>query len=162
MANDKNFFDINGVLYAKDTRKIPNKKEPDKPDWEFRSIILEIKTVSGSKTYTELPQFQLGNGVSFDEYSIGDFINVRFAISGKIISPTFHKTELRATFIKFADIQTKEDKKVDSSNQTSDYSFLNTETHKGKIKVDDNKVFANSVPEMKEDNPDWQDDDLPF
>jgi hypothetical protein len=108
MANTLNNFVIDGTLYKKDVRKIPNKKEPDKPDWEFRSIILEITTHSGSKTFTDLPEFQLGNGVGYDEFEIGDFISVRFSLGGKKISDTWHKTELRCSFIKHADIQANE------------------------------------------------------
>jgi hypothetical protein len=156
MANDKNSFDISGILYAKDTKFFPNKKKPGE-NYEFRSIKLEIKTVNGDKLYTDIPEFQLGIGVGFDEYSVGDFINVRFALVGKRVSDTWHKTELRCTFIKYADIQTRVEK---SANTPSDFGGMNTNVNKGAVKVDENKVFNSSVPEAKEEDDDFK--DLPF
>jgi hypothetical protein len=150
MNNDKNTFDITGTLYAKDNKIVPNTKDTTKPPWEFRSIILEMKTYSGEKVYTDLPQFQLGNGVGYDEFEIGDFINVRFSLSGKKISDTWHKTELRATFIKHADLQ---------SNDIKSKIAMNTETNRKPVKVDDHIP----VPEEREigDTDDGL-NDLPF
>jgi hypothetical protein len=148
MNNDKNIFDINGTLYSKNTKSVDKKDKPGEK-WEFKSIILEIKTQSGSKTFTDLPEFQLANNVDHEGFDIGDFINVRFSITGKKINPNWHKSELRATYIKHADLQTK---------TPEENSFLNTETNRKPLKID--SPIAPPVPEELDGEDNFN--DLPF
>jgi len=102
----ENSFSIKGTLFAKDTRRVPNKKKPTEPDYEFNSIRLEISTRTGERVWTEIPEFNLGKGVSFEEYSVGDFIEVWFSLAGKKVSDTWWKTSLQANMIRFADLDT--------------------------------------------------------
>jgi hypothetical protein len=106
-TGNPNFFKIEGTVYAKPSRKITSKK--DGKEYEFKSIILELKREHKGKTYTELPEFQLGYSVDDSGFDIGDSIQVSFSLTGKEISATFHKTELKALYIKHADIDSVDD-----------------------------------------------------
>jgi len=101
----ENLHTIKGTLYSKDCRKIPNKKKPTEPDWEFYSIKVETKVLINGRTITTIPELQLDKGVSYDEFEVGDAIEVDFFAFGKAISSTWYKSELKAVFIKFSDIQ---------------------------------------------------------
>jgi hypothetical protein len=113
MGASENSFSTKGILYEKPVRTIPNTKKPTEPPYEFKSIRLEIKTPyttkskTGSEEYhvkTTIPEFQLAKWMNIDEFSIGDFIDVRFSIEGKKVNDSWWKTELRANYIKFADL----------------------------------------------------------
>jgi hypothetical protein len=137
MAENKNYYKVDGVVYAKPVQSGTSKKT-GKP-YSIPSIILEIKTRYKDKEYTTLPEFMLGNGVSVEGYEIGDMVTVSFALDGKKIGD-WHKTSARATYIKFADLD------------------ADRNTHTGKVKVDE--VFQPPLPmEEKEEEPE---DDLPF
>ena len=101
-SNNTNIFKIEGIIYGKPSRKVTSKK--DGKEYEFKSIILELKREHKGKTYTELPEFNLGYGVTDDGFDVGDYVQVTFSLSGKEISPTFHKTELKALYIKHPDL----------------------------------------------------------
>lgn len=163
MANDKNSFDITGVIYKKSTRLVPNKKKPTEPDWEFKSMILEVTTYNGERSVKDLPEFQLANNVGFDEFSEGDLVNVRFCITGKSINPTWHKTELKANFIKFADISGGRGSGGNNSSRSSDPSdFMNCTPNKNAPKLDPDPL-AGALPEMRDSGkPFTEEDDLPF
>lgn len=92
MAENKNFFKVDGVLYSKNTRMVQGKKDPTKT-YEFNSFILEIKSVY---TYThketgieksgervELVQFDAGQKVDLDMFNAGHVITVSFKLTGK-------------------------------------------------------------------------------
>ena len=100
--NNTNFFKIEGTIYGKPSRIVKSKK--DGKEYEFKSIILELKREHKGKTYIELPEFNLGFGVTDDGFDVGDYVQVTFSLSGKEISPTFHKTELKALYIKHPDL----------------------------------------------------------
>lgn len=144
----ENQFKITGTLYSKDTRVIPNKKKPLDPPWEFRSIKLEIKRtylkadsngIEQPHTITELPEFHLNNGVGFDDFEVKDLLDVTFSLVGKKISDTWHKTELKAIHMKFADI----DGQPQSPRKPQD------------------RVFVAPEP-TREDSPQNDESDLPF
>jgi hypothetical protein len=158
----ENSFNIKGTLYAKDTRIVPNTKKPTEPPYEFRSIKLEIKSSYTTKnktteveeyhTKSTIPEFQLNKGINLDEFSIGDFIDVRFSIEGKKINENWHKTELKASYIKFADMDNKTDRlsggkvSVSAMSNSSDLNIRET-------------VFV--APDPNEENdPDFE--NLPF
>src|SRR5574343_576537 len=96
MKDQNNFYPIEGVVYAKPVRVVEGKKgtKNEGKTFEFASIILEVKREYKDKTYTELPEFELGKGVNLDEYMIGDRVTVFFALSGKKISDTYDKKEV--------------------------------------------------------------------
>jgi hypothetical protein len=114
MAETNNFYKINGVIYAKPVRKVEGKKgtKTEGQTFEFSSIILEVKRVYKDKTYTELPEFELGKGVNIDDFAIGDKVDVFFSCGGKKISDTFHKTSLKAAYLKHSDIQGNDTQEV--------------------------------------------------
>jgi len=100
-----NLYKINGTIYAKNVRTAQGKKDPT-VTYEFLSIILEVKRQYKDKTYTELPEFELGNGVSIDDFSVGDNVEITFSLAGKKITDTWHKTTAKALYIKHADTNT--------------------------------------------------------
>lgn len=134
---EQNSFIIEGTLYDKHTRTVKGKKDPEK-EYNFNSIKLEIVTQGSKKQYTEVPEFQLANWVGMDSFEVGDHLKVRFQLKGKEMSDTWHKTELFATNIWFAD----------------------TQADKGEIKSKDvplpDEVFNDPQEEMEDDL------DLPF
>ena len=114
----ENLQTIKGTLYSKDTRKVPNKKSPTEPDYEFMSIKVEYRIDFGGKDRTCIAEMQLDRGVSFEGFSVGDSIAVDYYLFGKEISKTWFKTEAKVVHIAF-----------NSMNSSYD-------NHKGKIKVD--------------------------
>ena len=105
--DSNNFYKITGVIYAKPTKTVQGVKDPSK-SYDFSSIILEVKRDYKEKTYTELPEFELGKGVSLVDFEIGDKVEISFALAGKKVTETFHKTTAKAIYIKHADIQTND------------------------------------------------------
>jgi len=83
---------------------VPNKKKPTEPDYEFYSMKLELQVDSGGRKFTAIPEFSLDRGVSFEEFAIGDHVEVDFYLTGKKISDTWYKSEAKITYMKFADI----------------------------------------------------------
>jgi len=153
MAAKDNSFNITGVLFAKPVRIVPNTKEPDKPPYEFKSIILEItipytyKAEDGKEGYhtkSTFPEFSIPKNMPIDSFDIGDFIDVRFSIDGKKVNDSWHKTSLLCNYIKFADL--------DSDRPT----------HKGKVTVtpSDPEDLSSKEPVLFSDKKDY--DDLPF
>lgn len=141
MANkNTNYFSIEGTIYSKPSRVVTSKK--DGKEYEFKSIILELKREHKGKTYTELPEFHLGYNVSDSGFEVGDYVQVNFSLSGKEISASFHKTELKALYIRHPDINTHDD--------TMDVG--------GEPFRPPKKIEEPAIPMM--DEPD--DDDLPF
>lgn len=96
-TKNPNFFKVEGTIYAKPSRKITSKK--DGKEYEFKSIILELKREHKGKTFIDLPEFHLGFGVEDSGFDVGDFVQISFSLAGKEINPTFHKTELKALYI---------------------------------------------------------------
>jgi hypothetical protein len=137
MAENKNYYKVDGVVYAKPVQEGTSKKT-GKP-YSIPSIILEIKTRYKDKEYTTLPEFMLGNGVSVEGFDIGDMVTISFALDGKKVA-NWHKTSARATYIKFADLD------------------ANRDTHTGKVKTDE--VFQPPLP-IEEGGGD-EPDGLPF
>jgi hypothetical protein len=113
----ENLQTIKGTLYAKDIRKVPNKKSPTEPDYEFLSIKVEYKLDFGGRERTNIPEMQLDRGIGFEAFSVGDAISVDFYMTGKQLG-NWYKSEAKVVHIGFAD---------------RDSSYDN---HKGKIKVD--------------------------
>ena len=113
----ENLQTIKGTLYAKDTRKVPNKKSPTEPDYEFLSIKIEYKLDFGGRERTNIPEMQLDRGIGFEAFNVGDSISVDFYMTGKQIG-NWYKSEAKVVHIGFAD-------------RDSTY-----DNHKGKIKVD--------------------------
>jgi hypothetical protein len=129
----ENINTIKGTLYAKDTRKVPNKKKPTEPDWEFMSIKVECKILIGDRSLTVIPELQLNKGVSFDEFHIGDPIEVDYFLTGKKISDTWFKTEAKVVHIGFLPLENGQirtpRKAVDSTfvapNPVKEYEDMN-------------------------------------
>lgn len=116
MADTKNYHTLDGTLYAKNTRQVQGVKDPSQT-YEFKSIVLEVKTVKKvktkegqyiDKTFSELPEFDLGYGIDCDSYAIGDAITVKFAVEGREYKSRGGEkkimTKLRALFVSFTDI----------------------------------------------------------
>ena len=99
----KTTFQIEGTIYAKPSRKIISKK--DGKEYEFNSIILEIRRTHKDKVYTELPEFHFGYGVTDNGFDVGDNVQITFSLAGKKVRDDFHKTELKALYIKHPDLQ---------------------------------------------------------
>jgi len=99
----KNLITLEGTLFSKESREVPNKKEPENP-YVFLSIKLETKVQVSGNNRTLIPEIHLDRGVGFDEFSVNDPIKVDCYASGKKISDIWYKTELRAVKISFADL----------------------------------------------------------
>lgn len=140
--NQKNIFTIQGIIYSKPSRLVKSKK--DDKEYEFKSIILELKREHGGKTYIDLPEFQLGFGVADDGFDVGDFVQVTFSLVGKKVSDVWHKTELKALYIKHPDIV---------GNDTRDVAGVPLAKQKKK-----EEVFV--APDPADDDLDMQ--NLPF
>ena len=136
---NNNIFQIQGVIYSKPSRLVKSKK--DDKEYEFKSIILEVKREYKDKTYTELPEFQLGFGVSDEGFEVRDNVQISFSLSGKLIGD-WHKTQVKALYIKHTDIQ---------GNDTRELGF----DPKKKVKAEE--VFVSPDPAE-----DFESDNLPF
>ena len=123
----ENIFTLKGTLYAKDTRKVPNKKKPEEPDYEFRSIKVEMKALVNGRSVVSMPEVHLDRNVGFDEFDVGDPISVDCYAIGKEISEKWWKTELRAIRINFTDLDVngrrpgKEKISVSSTSNADDF-----------------------------------------
>ena len=137
----ENFHTIKGTLYSKDCRKVPNKKKTTEPDWEFYSIKVETKVLINGRTITTIPELQLDKGVSYDEFEVGDAIEVDFFAFGKKINENWFKTDLKAVFIKFSDIQSGNPRKA---------------------KTKEESTFTGAVSPREVDNENDELSDLPF
>jgi hypothetical protein len=133
----KNFFQIEGTIFGKPSRKITSKK--DGKEYEFKAIILELKREYKGKTYYDFPEFQLGYGVADDGFAVGDYVQISFSLVGKKVNDNFHKTELKAIYIKHPDM---------NYNDTRDVG--------GDVYPNKNKIEPAPVPMDDDDN------DLPF
>lgn len=114
----ENLSTIKGTLYSKDVRKVPNKKSPTEPDYEFMSIKVEYRLDYGGKERNNIAEMQLDRGVGFDGFEVGDSISVDYYLFGKQVSSSWFKTDAKVVHIAFTD-------------RDSTY-----DNHKGKIKVD--------------------------
>ena len=137
----ENLNTIRGVLFAKDVRKVPNKKAPTEPDYEFYSIKLEYRIDFGGKERTCMAEMQLDRGVNYDGFSVSDSISVDYYLFGKKISDTWFKTEAKVVHIAFNSINSSYD------------------NHKGKIKVDARSDINELLPPSPNDDDNEQ---LPF
>lgn len=119
MADTKNYHTLDGTLYAKNTRQVQGVKDPSQT-YEFKSIVLEVKTTKKvktkedkyiDKTFSELPEFDLGYGVDYDQFDVGDPITVKFAVEGREYKGRDGvkkvMTKLKALFISFSVIDGK-------------------------------------------------------
>jgi hypothetical protein len=130
----ENLFSLKGVLYSKDCRKVPNKKKPTEPDYEFYSIKIEAKVIIGGRERTVIPELFLDKGVSYEGYEIGEEISVWFYLTGKAINPTWYKSEAKVIDIK----------------------LINARGIISKIQID------NSIPTPSQVDDTDDDSDLPF
>lgn len=141
MANKNNIFQIDGVVFDKPSRKVTSKK--DGKEYEFKSIILEVRREYKDKTYTELPEFHLGFGIDDSGFEVGDKVQISFSVGGKKIKD-WHKTELKALYIKHPDL---------NYNDTKDVGY-------DPIKKEQKELAKTFVaPDPANDFPE---DDLPF
>ena len=92
MEQNKNYFPIDGVLYAKLSRPYTDKKGEQQQE---RSIVLEV---SSEYDYTDVPTgkrshrkgqelllFKLYYKLDDDLFEVGDSITVRFRLKGQLI-----------------------------------------------------------------------------
>jgi hypothetical protein len=154
MAENKNDFIVDGILYAKPIRKWSNASKGTSGQFEY--YVLEIATpkrweVEGkerSVTKKELVKFLLPRGQDLDAYSIGDALTIAFTLSGREYASTRSETgkdfglELNATSVKFSDINRER------TNPKRDPVF---QTPEDKAKISDPESGNNDIP-----------DDLPF
>lgn len=137
MAENKNYFRVDGVVFAKPVKEgISKKGEP----YSIPSLILEIKSIYKDKIYSTTPEFILGKGVGVDDYAIGDMVTVTFALEGKTRKyngKEWIDTHPRAIYVKHADLD------------------ANRDTHQGNVPVDN--TFVAPEPGAEEDFS-----DLPF
>jgi hypothetical protein len=107
MAERNNLYSIKGVIYAKPVRTAEGRKgtKTEGQTFTFPSIILEVKRSYNDKEYIELPEFELGKGLNLEDFAVGDRVEITFALGGKKISDTFHKTVAKALYIKHTDIE---------------------------------------------------------
>lgn len=138
MAENKNFFKVDGVVYAKPVQSGVSKKTGK--DYSIPSLILEIKSNYQGKTFSELPEFNLSKGVNIDAYNVGDLVTVSFSLTGKKFGD-WHKTMPKAIFVKHADLD------------------ANRDNNMGKVTTqpETEKVFTGANPE-----DDFDGDELPF
>jgi hypothetical protein len=124
MANN-NLYKIEGVIYSKPVRTAPDKKGKNGGvPYEFPSIILEVKREYREKTYTTLPEFELGRGVNTEDFSVGDKVEITFALEGKKISDTFHKTTPKAIYLRHTEVDYNDSKDVDRQETKRETVFV--------------------------------------
>jgi hypothetical protein len=124
MKDKNNYYDISGVIYAKPMRLVPDKKNKNNGQpWEFPSIILEVKREYDGREFIELPEFDLGKGVSTEDFSVRDNVTITFSLSGREIEykdrqgekAKMHKTTAKALYIKHSDIQSNDTRAIGTS-----------------------------------------------
>ena len=154
MAENRNYFKVDGVLFSKHTRTVQGKKDPTQ-QYQFRSFVLEIKSqytykdkqsgVEKMGERSELVEFDVGKGVDIDSFSVKDVITVSFRLTGKQYDGKnggkviFSKNSAYA--VNYADLDAKR------SN------------HTGNVPITPQKETVFIVPDPADDAPD---DDLPF
>lgn len=139
---NQNIFKVEGTIFAKPSRTVTSKK--DDKEYEFKSIILELKREHKGKSYIDMPEFQLGAGVIDSGFDVGDYVQLTFSLVGKKISDTWHKTELKALYIKHPDL--------DGGNDTRDLS--------GNAIYPKKQTDVFVAPNIYDNEPD--DENLPF
>jgi hypothetical protein len=147
----QNLYPIIGTIYALPVRTVAGKvgTKNEGKTYEFKSIILEVKRNYKGKDYVELPEYELGFGVSIDDYAVGDYVQITFSCTGKAISESWHKTVLKAIFIKFAD--------RDSKEQTVGGKSAREIRREEKA---EKEVFVGAANPLEEEDDDFK--DLPF
>jgi len=158
MAID-NLHTIKGTLYSKEVRKVPNKKDPTKPDWEFYSIKVETTLIISGSKRTLIPELNLDMGVTYEEFEVGDSIEVDFYLIGKQVSELWYKTEAKVVYIKHSDIQTRPAKVKDNKLFTN--SMSNIDTIGDAPVKDETKVKEDVFVPVRARDED-KEDDLPF
>lgn len=124
MANNNNYYKIEGVIYAKPVRTAPDKKGKNGGvPYEFPSIVLEIKRTYKEKTYTTLPEFELGRGVNTDGFDVGDLVEITFALEGKKIGD-WHKTTAKAIYLRHPDVNYNDSRDVDRQETKRETVFV--------------------------------------
>jgi hypothetical protein len=119
-----NEFTIDGTLYHKETRTVVGKKDPTK-NYDFNSYVLEIDSPmtwqkDGREITTvkkELVKFALPFGFPPETFSIGDFVQVRFKLTGREFDKRDgtgkgYSTEPQATYIKHGDLDANDARPV--------------------------------------------------
>jgi len=93
---------ITGVINAINSR--PGKEGTKYADVEFKSIILETKDDKNNSTF---PEFEVSFHASSElsNFSVNDHVEITYCLTGKRISPTWHKTVIRALYIRHVDIE---------------------------------------------------------
>ena len=173
MSKTNNQYEIEGIIYEKNTRVAFGKKKcpvcngsgelaggeckeckgkgkVDDTDkrYEFNSLILEVSRQYKDSQWKELPEFDLGKGVGLVDFNVGSKVVITFSLSGKRISPSWHKTSIRAHYIRHADINANDTREV-GGKTPSEYS---------KERAKDEETFN---PVAVEDDDD-DGGDLPF
>ena len=155
----ENLFTLKGTLYSKDTRTVPNTKNPTEPDWEFHSIKVETNVLINGRTITAIPELALDRGCSFEGFSVGDEIHVDYYLFGKQVSKNWYKTEPKAVFIKFSSRTAP--LKVEGTGKTRVPSMSDVSELENPPKTED--VFATKSPtEIAADEDNDNMSDLPF
>ena len=125
MPTKEKSFNQEGTIYAKNVRKVVGKKDPTK-EYEFRTIVLEVKTTKEVKrddkiqyiSKTNLLEFDIASWIDIEDYSVGDYIDIRFIIEGveynKKDGEKGYMNKLKTTYIKYADIDSGDGKKASS------------------------------------------------
>ena len=117
MKDKNNLYDISGVIYAKPLRLVADKKNKNNGEpYRFESIILEVKREYEGREFVELPEFDLGRGVTSEGFDVRDNITITFSLSGREIKyknregedAVMHKTTPKALYIKHSDIKTND------------------------------------------------------
>ena len=80
----ENFFEIEGKVY-----KMLPMQDGFKNDFRKREFVLEITNKVGDKTYTDLVPFTAMNERAdrLEQFSVGDWVSVGFALSGREWTP---------------------------------------------------------------------------
>lgn len=138
---NQNIFKVEGTVFSKPIRRITSKK--DDKEYEFKSIILELKREHKGKSYIDLPEFQLGLGVVDSGFEVGDYVQLTFSLVGKKINENWYKTELKALYIKHPDL--------DGGNDTRDLS--------GNAIYPKRQTDVFNAPNIYDNEPD---DEIPF
>lgn len=160
MAN--NISTITGVIYSKEEKTWPNKKAGE-PDYRFCNVRIEFEVNNFGRKKTCLSDFVFDYNVSFDEYSVGDSVEIDFYPCGKEIkykekAGSWWKDEKKIAHCKFADLY-RTQPKAPKDNKITVSSMSNIDTI-GDPPVKD-ETFVGARPAQVQDN-EWDDDNLPF
>ena len=159
----ENLSTLRGTIYSKETKTWPNKKAGE-PDYEFNYFKLEYSVMVRGRTVTPVVEFTADRGISMEEFSQGDHVEVDYYPMAKDIkkkdgSGSWTKKENIAVYVRFSDIttpsmhQTMHGKiKVESMTDPAEL-----ENPKKMEPPEREKVF---IPPRPDD--DLEDDQLPF